>query len=61
MTFAVYSLLFAFSLVMTLHSLWKRADVVSAYFILAVYALISIFIQLHWNQIGNPFNNRFIS
>lgn len=60
MTFAVYSLLFAFSLVMTLRSLWKRADV-SAYFILAVYALISMFLQLHWNQIGNPFDNRFIS
>jgi hypothetical protein len=60
MMFIGYAVLFGFAVVMTVRGILKRRDI-SASFVLAVYVLITMFIQLHWNQIGNPFDNRFIS
>ena len=54
--FIFNSILFAVALVLLLRSLmrWKRNDV-AVFFILTVYALLSVFTQLGWSDIGNRF------
>ena len=61
MAFMFYSILFGFAVVMLARSLvyWKLNDV-AMYFILAVYTLMSLSMQIWWADLGtNHFRNHF--
>ena len=54
--FIIYAILFAFSFVMTARAiLLRKWDGINVFVILASYALLSVFMQLGWCDIGNRF------